>query len=488
MEHNQSNPAATTAEQTEKPPVAAGEAVQANAVTGAKPNKDKAAEEKIPLIIVVEKILIDVYSFRRNIVNNRLECKLSGETKFVQANEDSVNRYLQHMGLRHFSLSDIRSLFRSDFVPEFNPFEEKFKTMPKWDGKTDHIKKLAGYVTAEDQTFFETQLKKYMVRAIRCALNEGVPNRTVLVFYGGQDIGKSWYIRFLNPFGKEYYSESPLRGDNKDSWIKVTENFFINLEELADLSVTGVNRLKQFISIAWVKERRPYGVEEVALPRRCSFVASTNRPEFLIDTQNTRWLIIKISKIDHAYLKEFNIEQAWAQAYAHYLDPTFDCELNTAEQKQRDNINQEFEVVSPEHDAVVRYMMPCRKDDEGAQFLTKAEILDYLHKLTMLFMGERGDKGAREVMNPIKLNPFGVIQALTKEKFLGGKKYINGKQHRGYYAILIGTPKVTDHQTSLAFDDDDTAQPKQSKVEAQETVESKKVENTGYLPDFLGEL
>ena len=458
MENNQANPAATTAEPKEK---------------------------KEPLIVTVEKVLTDVYRFRRNVVNNRLEFKLPGETKFVQANEDTVHRYLQHNGLYQFTLSHVRSLFRSDFVPEFNPFVEEFKSMPKWDGKTDHIKKLAGYVTAEDQAFFETQLKKYMVRAIRCALNEGVPNRTVLVFYGGQDMGKSWFIRFLNPFGKEYYSESPLRGDNKDSWIKVTENFFINLEELADLSLTGVNRLKQFISIAWVKERRPYGVEEVALPRRCSFVASTNRPEFLIDTQNTRWLIIKISKIDHAYLKEFNIQNAWAQAYAHYLDPTFDCELNTTEQKQRDTINQEFEVVSPEHDAVVRYMMPCRKDDEGAQFLTKAEILDYLHKLTMITVTGHG---AREVMNPIKLNPFGVIQALTKEKFLGGKKYINGKQHRGYYAILIGTPKVTDHQTSLAFDDEDTAQPKQPKVEAKEIVEDKKVDNTGYLPDFLGEL
>ncbi|MGP8216912.1 MAG: VapE domain-containing protein [Bacteroidia bacterium] len=414
------------------------------------PTETAEKKSKVPGIILVEKALLKKYNFRRNAVTTQKEYKMLWEDKWTRVNEHTVHRYLQYLGFRWFHLSDLVSLLNSNFVTDYHPFETYFKSLPEWDGKTDYIKKLASYIKAEDQSFYETQLKKFMVRTIRCALEAGKPNRTVLVFYGGQDLGKSWYIRFFNPFGSEYYSESPLRGDSKDSWLKLTECYLINLEELADLSLVSVNRLKQFISIAWVKERRPYAVEEIPLQRRCSFMASTNRPEFLIDTQNTRWLIIKISAIDRAYSKEFNIHDAWAQAWALYRDTAFDCELNEDEQKQRDAINQQFEVVSPEHDAVVRYLKPCKEGDEGAQFMTKAEIIDWLHKETMLII--TGDN-VREIINPIKLNPHGVIQALTKEHFTGGRKYINGKQHRGYFVILVPLPKVLDTQTTMVFNE-----------------------------------
>jgi predicted P-loop ATPase len=484
MEKKQENVEDTNAENTqaENQPANPTEPTQANG--SKKPAKEKT--ERAPLVKWVEDVIRRNFTLRRNVVNNQLQ-NLNHNGQYVPITEDDIYRVVLHAGLGDFKLPEFKSILRSNFVKDDHPFLARFSSLPKWDSKTDpdYIKKLASYVECEDPAFFETQLKKYMVRAIRCALQSGWPNRTVLVFYGGQDIGKSWFIRFLNPFGREYYSESPLRDDNKDSWIKVSENFLINLEELASLTLTATDKLKQFISIAWVKERRPYGIEEQAMQRRCSFIGSTNKPEFLIDSQNTRWIIIKVKDINKAYSKEFNIDNAWAQAYALYQDKNFDCELTLSEQRQRDNINAEFEVVSPEHDAVVRFLKPCKPDDEGAEFKTKAEILDILHERTMMTIyGE----SMRSVMNPIKMNPYAVINALHKEKFIGGRQYINGKQHRGYWLIEVPLPKVTDKQTHLAFDENEFTQPQKVAVPLvdtpkQDKEDKKEVDNNSPITD-----
>ena len=72
-----------------------------------------------------------------------------------------------------------------------------------------------------------------------------------------------------------------------------------------------MNKLKAIISIAVVKERRPYAKNEIEAPRRCNFWGSTNKEEFLTDDTNTRWLCFTIHDIDWEYATSIDIHKAW---------------------------------------------------------------------------------------------------------------------------------------------------------------------------------
>jgi len=393
----------------------------------------KKEKETRPAIYYVEQILKKLGLYRRNEVTDAIEQKSAGSNKFVPADEHSLHRVLQHRGLGFFRLNELISLLKSDFVPRYHPFKEYFKSLAVWDEKTDHINELGNFVKAEDQEFFNLMLKKWMVKCIICAL-DNIPNRTVFILAGKQEIGKSWYLRFLSPFGSDYFSEAPIR-DNKDTDFRLTECFLISLEEMDDLTNVQLSKMKAMISRGSVKERKPYDRDELVKPRRASFAGSTNKVEFLTDTENTRWMVLKISDIDHSYRTSFNINLAWAQAFALY-NSNYNAELTDAEKQKRNEISKDFEVSTPEKDALLFYTVPGDKIKFPNKFMTVYQILDMLHTRTTIEIG--GIKG-RESLNPFRLNKYELVKNLTALGYEKGRKMINGKQVRGYYIVETST-------------------------------------------------
>jgi predicted P-loop ATPase len=361
---------------------------------------------------------------------------------YEPVNPHTLRRYLQHKGCGKFSMNDLVSLLKSDFVPVYNPFKEYFEGLPKWDGITDYIGKFSEYVKAEHPEFFYTMLKKMLVRTILCGL-EGKENRYVFVLYSKeQNIGKSTWIKFLAPLKNRYFSEGVLDG-TKDSYLRMGQILIWSLEELASLNTLEINKLKHIISLSIIVERPPYEPGDIVVMRRTSFFGSTNRPEFLSDvTGNTRWLILKINDIDFKYSEEVDITQVWSQAYALYLQK-FDCTLTQKESELQASINQEYEVTYAESDAVAAYLTRCRKDNPKTVFMTVRDILDYLHEQTTISV-ELG----HSTVNPIKLSNYGVVKALTAGDFVRDRQYIKGKQYRGYYVIKT-TPHIGAEQASL---------------------------------------
>jgi hypothetical protein len=413
---------------------------------------DNSKKKKQPIIKAVE-LFLQFFKIRYNEILRQAEW-LTSKGIYEPVNLHTLRRYLQHKGLESFSLFDLKSLLQSDFVPTYNPFKEFFQKLPKWDGITDYIGKFAGYVKTDKPDFFATMLKKHLVRAIQCAL-DGQPNRYVFVLYSkAQNIGKSTWIRFLAPLKNRYYSEGVLDG-SKDTFLRMSQIFIWSMEELASLNWLEINNLKHIISLATIVERPPYEPFDIVVPRRVSFFGSSNRPEFLSDvTGNSRWLVFNIENIDFKYSKEVDINKIWSQAYALYLQG-YDCQLNGAETTIQEETNKEYEVTYAEGDAVAQYLQKCRPDDPRAVFMTIREILDYLHQQTTLSLG-----ADRQTLNPVKFSTWGIIKALTAGDYERARKYINSKQHRGYYVIPVPVPKVTDTpQQALAFDENDFFQP-----------------------------
>lgn len=265
-------------------------------------------------------------------------------------------------------------LIRSEWIPKCNPIKEYFTNLPKWDGK-DHILHLASYVPTYEEEAFHYHFKKWLVRAVKCALEPNYFNKQAFVLsHPGQNSGKSTWCRFLCPPELAEYMAEDISND-KDARIQLCRNFLYNLDELAVLSKKDVNALKSFFSKTFINERLPYDRKNTTLSRICSFVGSTNMSSFLNDeTGSVRWLCFELKgKIDFSYSKEIDVNKVWSQAYhLGYLDPNFDSELSIGDIQENEERNKKYTKLTSEQEVVAKYY---EKSTEMDDFRTASDVM-----------------------------------------------------------------------------------------------------------------
>lgn len=389
--------------------------------------------DKKPTISKVEIFLQGKMEIRRDVIHDTLEFKNKGDKSWEPMIVENVWRDIQKAGLK-FKYDEISRLLRSDFVNKINIWEEHFKYISQSTDEFDYITDLASYIKLVDEShrdFFNVMFKKMLVRTVRCALDDSYANRFVFVLVSqAQHNGKSWFIRWLNPFGPHNsYAENPLE-DGKDDRIRMSQTFIYNLEELSSISRHDINRLKGLISQIGTRDRLPYGREAQNIVRRCSFYGSTNSTTFLLDDINSRWLCFEISKIDWRYSTKFNQNQIWSQAYRLLCDG-YDAELTTSEHSMRDRINEGFRVETSEDALVIRYFTPSSEEDPDSIFMSSTAIFEAILELT---------KDSR-----IHLNSKTLASALTRQKFKRVK-------HQGSFGFWV-CPKssLTPYQREKLF-------------------------------------
>lgn len=160
-------------------------------------DRTERAEEKkkIPLVEQVIDYLNKNYAFRRNTVLDRLEmCDLSQTEEksfYAMRNKDfnSIFLNISRQGIA-YPLNSLKSVIDSDYSPEFNPFTHYFEGNARWDRKTDHIRKLADTIQAEDQEFWREGFRRWIVAMVASALRPGKANQEALVLHGAQGKGK----------------------------------------------------------------------------------------------------------------------------------------------------------------------------------------------------------------------------------------------------------------------------------------------------------
>jgi len=137
------------------------------------------------------------------------------------------------------------------------------------------------------------------------------------VLEGKQGIGKSTGLRAL--FSPDWFKDSLPPMSSKDAADYVVGAWCIELAEMAFQRKSEIEHQKAFISRQDEKYRPAYARKEVIYPRRCVFVATTNRDDWAVDeTGNRRFLPIKTTNVDVAGLKR-NRDAIWAAAYAAYI-------------------------------------------------------------------------------------------------------------------------------------------------------------------------
>lgn len=371
------------------------------------------------LFRVVEDYLSATYDFQYNEISNRHEYKEKDSKRWQALNENNIYRELQHQNF-NFSLNNIVALMKSDFVPKYNPFINYFESLPKWDG-TDHILSFSSYIKVKERERFDKHFKKMFVRTIACATNDKVFNKQALIFvHPVQNSGKSTLCRFLVPNQLADYVTENINTD-KDSLISLCENLIIVLDELATLTKVEINGLKSIFSKETVKVRRPYERRPDMIPRRASFIGSTNKMEFLNDeTGSVRWLCFELDSIDWNYSKNVDIDKVWGQAYSLYKDG-FKYELTPEEITENETANRKYQVSTPEMELIQKYITPGTKEKHD-EFWSSTDIVTYL---------------TAKCDRSIKLNVIQMGKALSVLGFNREQKYNGVYQEKGYYLSYL---------------------------------------------------
>jgi len=320
---------------------------------------------------LAEEYLNERYKIRFNIISLDIEIRVIDSKEWKILNENSLFIELQKEGI-NISINNLIALLKSDYVPEHDPFKEYFKGLPKWDG-FDYIGYLASFVKAKDQEAFNNHFRKWLVRLVKTAIDDKFFNKQALIFvHDEQNSGKSTFCRFLCPPLLNNHIVENVK-DDKDSRIALATNIIVNLDELASLPRNEINGLKSLFSILFVSDRLPFGKKRITIPRRCSFIGSTNENEFLHDeTGSVRWLCFEIDKIDWNYKIEVDINMVYSQAY-HLVKSDYNFNLTADEISENEIRNKSFQQLSEESQLVHKYFMPD-ESQKAENFKTATDV------------------------------------------------------------------------------------------------------------------
>ena len=366
----------------------------------------------------LETYLTNHFNFRLNEITGAIEFRKKDVDSWEELNEFNIYRQLKLEGFV-INLNELMYLLKSDYVEKYQPFKDYFESLTEWDGVTDHIRQLCSYVKLNNAERFERQFRKWMIRTIKCALEDQYCNKNAIILvHDKQNSGKTTFIRFVCPPSLKEYMAENISFD-KDSLIALIENFIINLDELATFTKVEINALKSILSKSFVKERHPFERKAKKLSRHASFIGSTNMTEFLTDpTGNVRWIPFEIYGIDWGYSATINIDQVWGQAYAFYKAGMC-CEVTAEEIRENEEANKNFTIVSPEMELLMKYYSPGSKEDKDC-FLTTGEIEMALKK---------------ETNNLVKINNIPLGKALRTLGFTRDNRYSKEKEYpvKAYY-------------------------------------------------------
>lgn len=392
----------------------------------------EANTKSITVFHQAENFLHSKYKFRYNTIKHTYEQSNKYDIDYKDINIDSLYIQMQKNAIK-FSLNNVKSLLKSGFCSEYDPFKYYFENLKPWkNDEHDYIQDLATYIKTDDDILFVNHFKKWLVRSVKCALINGYYNKQALILVSqSQNHGKSSFLNFLCPPSLGEYLTSTVNPNDKDGLIALGTNFLINLDELKQLSKSDINILKSWISLPSVKVRLPYADKASVINRVASFCGSTNMAEFLSDeTGSVRWLCFNILDINHDYnnyitgVKKVNIDDVWSQAYSLYLSG-YECELNKEEIESNEVRNSQFRQLPAEFELLPSLVdKPTKNTDDN--FHTATEIYSYLQTWTN-----------------IKLNPINIGKSL---KFNGFERVKNNKRDIWGYHIIknkeVLTPSV----------------------------------------------
>lgn len=323
----------------------------------------------------VETYLKVHYDFRKNIVTSKVEYKGKGEGQLFKELDDythnSIRRELVSNGMP-ISSTELKSLLNSNYVQQVDVIRDYLTTALSPNLQEDYITQLADTVTTTNQDLWRNCFKKWLVAVVASAVDIELVNHQVLVLVGGQGVGKTTWLNGLLPKQlKGYLYGGYINPNNKDTLSALTENLFINLDELGSLRSHDLDSLKELITKPTVQFRRAYSQYAHTFTRRASFMGSVNRVNFLTDdTGNRRFLPFTVTSIDFKHTIDMNA--VYGQAYKLFKEG-FKHWFDNEDVKELEAHNEQYMETTLEQDLIQKWFERT-DDEEGADVLNATDV------------------------------------------------------------------------------------------------------------------
>jgi len=338
------------------------------------------------LIKQIELFLRAQWLFRYNVVSNKAEFKSSKDasTSFLEMRDLDYNSMLRDLKYADLqcSMSNLRMILASKFMPEYDPYIEYTSTLPEWDGQTDYIEQLANTVTTGNSDFWQRAFKKWFVAMTASWMQPEVVNHTALILSGAQGVGKTTWLSNLIPVPlRKYVYAGMVNVRDKDSQVKLSECCIIIMDELENMS-RNLDALKELITKRDIHIRRAYSYTHEHYTRRASFAGSINNKDFLHDiTGNRRFLCFEAKQIN--YQPFADLDKAYSQAIS-LAQNGFQYWFSQEEMAELEQNNEEFRAVIPEEEQLMTFYEPCEETDPEGVFMKTTDILKNLLRLSGL--------------------------------------------------------------------------------------------------------
>lgn len=363
-----------------------------------------AASRLVPTIQKVENFLSKQFRFRYNEVTGKVEWQhLIGDIEYRPISDFQINsmaRKLNKAGIVCGG-SLIRNVLLSDYTPVYNPFKQYLDNLPQWDGETDYIFELAATVSTTNDTLWQMCFCKWIVAMVGSLLQDDVVNHTVIVFSGNQGIGKTTWILNLVPTQlKEYCFSGTINPGNKDTLIQLSECMLINMDELESLNRNELGIMKEMITKASIRMRRPYGYSTETMPRRASFAGSVNGKEFLSDTTGSRrFLCFEAMAI--YYKHKVPLHGVFAQAL-HLFQNGFQFWFSPSDVDAINKNNEQYRFMPVEEELLLAHFEPCEVENADYLFSTTELVNWFSNKVKM----NVSDAAKQKVGKALRANNF----------------------------------------------------------------------------------
>lgn len=332
------------------------------------------------------------YEFRYNMLEYVPEMKILAKPNYGWLPLDaqrfnSILLDMQSSGLRIWD-KDFNRYLHSQKVIIYDPVQDYlYDLKQKWDG-IDHIGRLADCVPTDCKQWKQWWRKWFIGMVAQwLGYDRRYGNSVAPLLISRQGYNKSTFSRrLLPPQFKQTFIDNLDVAEKKATLIAMAQSLLINLDEFNAIAPRiQQGFLKNIMQLPTVKVKLPYARSIETLPRRASFIATTNMTDILADPSGSRRFIGVELTAPIDVTTSINYDQLYAQA----IDAIYKGERYWFDQQETEELiahNRKYQMLSPAEQYFRLCFEVCQDPSEG-EYLSAAAIFQRIKQVAGSSLG-----------------------------------------------------------------------------------------------------